>query len=549
MDADRILNRWGALKTERAPWIQHWRDISEYLQPRTGRWLASDRNKGERKYNSILNSTGTRALNVLAAGMMSGLTSPARPWFRLSTSDPQLDEAHAVKEWLADCGREMMRVFARSNIYRALHSAYEEQGAYGTWSGILVPREDAILHCHPLTAGEYALATDHFGVVSTLYREFDMTAAQVVGEFGKEAVSPTVRRLVDQGQLDTAVRITHAIEPRTDRDRTKRDTQNKAFRSVYFETGADKGKYLREAGFDSFPGLCPRWTVTSNDTYGRSPAMEALGDVRQLQSMEFRKAQIIHQMSDPALQAPSSLKSAEIDTLPGGITFVDTNGPNGGIRPLVPHVADISAILGDIQNVESRIKQAFYSDLFLMLAGDDHQMTATEVAERREEKMLMMGPVLERQDNELLTPLIERTFQMMFEAGRVPPTPPELDGVNLQVEFVSVLAQAQRAAATQGIDRFVANIGAVAQFKPDVLDRFNADTWADAYADKLGVDPELIVPTEKAALIRQQRAQAQQQAAAAEQAQTMATAMQKFGQTPTTGDNAAASLMRQLTGY
>ena len=132
----------------------------------------------------------------------------------------------------------------------------------------------------------------------------------------------------------------------------------------------------------------------------------------------------------------------------------------------------------------------------------------TEVAERHEEKLLMLGPVLERMHNEILDPLIEMTFSRMVEAGIVPPPPDELQGMELNVEFVSMLAQAQRAIATNSVDRFVGNLGAMAGIKPEVLDKFDADRWADAYADMLGIDPELIVPGEQVALIRKQRAEA-----------------------------------------
>jgi hypothetical protein len=177
-------------------------------------------------------------------------------------------------------------------------------------------------------------------------------------------------------------------------------------------------------------------------------------------------------------------------------------------------------------------------------------MTATEVAERHEEKLLMLGPVLERLHNELLSPLIEMTFDRMLEAGIVPPPPPEMHGQQLNVEFVSMLAQAQRAVATNGIDRFVANLGTIASFKPDVLDKFNSDEWADVYAEDMGVDPRLVVPDKQVALIRDARAKQQAQAEQAAQAEQMAGAAAKAG-TVDMGDgtNAAANIINQFSGY
>ena len=461
-----LLARWGQLRNERESWMAHWKEISDYLLPRSGRFFVDDRNRGDKRHNNIYDSTGTRALRVLAAGMMAGMTSPARPWFRLTTSDPQLDESAAVKAWLADVTRLMQMVFAKSNTYRALHSMYEELGAFGTASTIVLADFNSVIHHYTLTTGEFAMAADHRGQVNTLYREFQMTVAQMVREFGRDNCSPTVQTLFDRGAQEQWVTIMHAIEPRVDRDVTKRDDRNMAWKSVYFEHGGNEDQILRDSGFKEFPALCPRWATTGGDIYGNSPAMEALGDIKQLQHEQLRKAQGIDYKTKPPLQAPTSLKSRDVDTLPGGISFVDSAAPNGGIRSAFEVNIDLSHLLADIQDVRERIKGSFYADLFLMLAnGTNPQMTATEVAERHEEKLLMLGPVLERMHNEILDPLIEMTFSRMVEAGIVPPPPDELQGMELNVEFVSMLAQAQRAVATNSVDRFVGNLGAVAQFR------------------------------------------------------------------------------------
>ena len=545
-----LLSRWGQLKNERESWMSHWKEISDYLLPRSGRFFVEDRNRGDKRHNNIYDSTGTRALRVLAAGMMAGMTSPARPWFRLTTSDPQLDESAAVKAWLADVTRLMQMVFAKSNTYRALHSMYEELGAFGTASTIVLADYTSVIHHYPLTTGEFAMAADHRGQVNTLFREFQMTVAQVVREFGRSNCSPTVQTLFDRGALEQWVTVMQAIEPRVDRDLTKRDDRNMAWKSIYFEQGGNEDQILRESGFKEFPALCPRWATSGGDIYGNSPAMEALGDIKQLQHEQLRKAQGIDYKTKPPLQAPTSLKSRDVDTLPGGISFVDAAAPNGGIRSAFEVNIDLSHLLADIQDVRERIKGSFYADLFLMLAnGTNPQMTATEVAERHEEKLLMLGPVLERMHNEILDPLIEMTFSRMVEANIVPPPPDELQGMELNVEFVSMLAQAQRAIATNSVDRFVGNLGAVAGIKPEVLDKFDADRWADAYADMLGIDPELIVPGEQVAMIRKQRAeaaQAQQQAALLNQG---ADTAQKLGSVDTSKQSALTDVTRAFSGY
>lgn len=546
---DKLLSRWGQLKSERASWWVHWQELTTYVLPRNGRYFRQDRDKGYRRHNNIYDNTGTRALRTLGAGMMAGATSPARPWFRLGTADPELNSYQPVKLWLDDVTKRMQMVFQRSNTYRSLHGMYEELGCFGTASSIILPDYQNVVHHYPVTIGEYCIAQDYQGRVTTLYREFEKTVAEIVKEFGYKNCSHTVQSMYDSGSLDKWVPIIHAIEPREDRDIKKKDAQNMPFASYYFEVGGDPNKFLRQGGFKRFPSVVPRWSVTGGDIYGNSPGMEVLGDIKQLQHEQLRKAQAIDFQTKPPLQAPTSMKNRDVEMLPGGVTYYD--GQTAGIKTAFDVRLDLNALLMDIQDVRERVRSGFYADLFLMLANaTDTRMTATEVAERHEEKLLMLGPVIERLHNELLDPLIDITFDRMIEAGIVPPAPPELQGMDLSVEFVSMLAQAQRAIGVNGIDRFVGNIGQVASFKPDVLDKFDSDAWVDAYSDMLGVDPKLIVASDQVAMLRDARAKAQAAQAQAEAMKVQSETARNLAQSPTGGeDNALMDIMNQFSGY
>jgi hypothetical protein len=543
--------RWSALKNERSSWIPHWEDISRFLLPRHGRFFLNQANRGEKKHNNIIDSTGTRSLSILSAGMQSNMTSPARPWFRLSTSDPKLDESYAVKVWLSETTRLMQMVFARSNTYRSLHMMYEELGAFGTAASIVLPDFDTIICQHPLTIGEYAIATNFKGQTDTLYREFELKVAQIVKEFGVDNVSDGTRAAYNRGNLDQWRPVMHVIEPRADRDPRKRNSKNMPWKSVYFEMDARPGQFLRESGFREFSALCPRWKVRSGDEYGSSPGMDALGDVKQLQQQHLRKGQGIDYMTRPPLQLPSSMQGKPNNFLPGGHSYYDgVATPQGAVRAAFEVNLNLQHLREDIVDVRERVRQCFFADLFLMLANDTRSgTTAYEIAQRQEEKMLMLGPVVERLHSEILEPLIEMTFSRMVEANIVPPAPPEMQGMELNVEFVSVLAQAQRAVATGSVDRYVANLGNIAQFKPEVMDKFDADHWADAYADMLGVDPELIVPSEQVAFVRKSRAEAAAQQMQAQQMVDKSTVARNMAQAKTGEQNMLTDVMEGTTGY
>lgn len=537
-ERDKYLSALQAMKTERSSWDSHWMELARYMLPRSGRFTTTERNKGGKKHNNIYDNTATRSVRILGAGLLGGASSPTRPWMRLSTADYELADYEPVKLWLADVSRIMYQVWQRSNTYRMLHSSYEELGVFGTACALKVDDFDTMLHFHTQTIGEFSLATDERGMVNVFARELQMTVRQMVERFGLDNCSQAVKDRYAKGDVNVWFDVVHIIEPRTDRDPKNPSAKNMPYASVYFEPGDGKehNKMLRVSGFKSFPVLAPRWAVMSNDVYGApSPGMEALGDTKQLQHEQLRKAEGIDYQTKPPLQVPTSLKDHALDRLPGGVTYYDQATPHNGVRSLFEVQLDLNHLLADIVDVRERVRSSFYTDLFLMLAqGPQTPKTATEVLELHEEKLLMLGPVLERLHNELLEPLVDMTFERLLGAKGadgepvLPPPPPELEGQELKVEFISTLAQAQKAVDTNAIDRWTANLGAIATIKPNVLDKFDEDKWAEVYADKLGVDPELIVPDERVALIRKQRAaeqQAMQQAAMLQQgAETAAKA-------------------------
>jgi hypothetical protein len=546
---EKVQSRWDALKEERASWMSHWKDISEVLLPRAGRFLPTENNRGGKAaFRKILDSTGTRALRTLSGGMMSGMTSPARPWFRLTTFNPELDESYEVKVWMSQVTSLMQMVFYKSNTYRALQMAYEELGAFGTSATLIYDDFDRVIHCHPLTIGEFAIATDSRGRVNTVYREFRMTVAMLIQEFGLANVSRAVKDMYDRGQLDEWVEVINAIEPRTERDPRKTDAKNMPYLSVYFEKSGDKGKVLRETGFTEFPAMCARWSVTGGDIYGTSPGMEALGDLCQLQQMQFRKSQAIDYKVHPPVLIPSEMKNMGTQFLPGGVIPYSNAQQAQQIRSAYMVDLDLNSLLVDIQDVRQRINEAFYRDIFmLMVNSTDKTMTATEVTERHEEKMLLMGPVLERLNAEMLDPLINIVFNKLVQADLLPPLPEDLQGQQLNVEFISILAQAQKAISTNSVDRMFSVLGNLAGMRPDIVDNVDLDFWPQWYADALGVDPRFIVSGKKVAVIREQRAQAEQQAAAMEQLQGATQAAKNMGMTMQ--GQSPEQIMQAFTGY
>lgn len=561
-----LLLRKSALWNERSSWITRYRDISDHLLPYAGRFFTQDRNRGDRTFNNIYDETATFALDTLAAGMMAGMTSPARPWFQLAISDRDLMELETVKIWLAKTAQLMRDIFAKSNTYNALHSLYEELGAFATAGTIIEPDFDTVIHHKVLTAGEYAIAANAKGRVDTLVREFDMTIAQIVGEFvysGERyakpdwsCVSPTIKNNWDLCKnIDAWVTVNHVIEPRLDRDGEKRDSKNMRFKSCYFEPGRETGdeRLLRESGYNNFPALAPRWSIRGGDIYGHGPSFRALGSIKQLQQEQLRKGQAIDYKTKPPLAVPAEMKNKMSSVFPGGVLFIPPNAQNRTISAAFEVNLDLEHLLIDIQDVRGRINRSFYADLFLMISQDNRRTpaTATEIAERHEEKLLMLGPVLERLHNELLGPKIDLTFARIVETGILPPPPPELQEKQLKVEFISPLAQAQKMIGLGSLDRLLGTVGNLAAGTQDIAvwDKIDIDEAIDRYADMLGTDPVIVRSDDKVAEIRANRAQAQQAQAKMVAAQTAASTAKDLSAADTSKPNALTDILRQTQGY
>lgn len=554
----RLDRRLSQLKVERdRGWFPLWREISDHIAPDMGRWNATDANEGKRRDQLIINSTGRSSLKILASGMFSGMTSPSRPWFKLATPDAALMEFGPVKSWLHQAEKVLQDVFARSNLYNVLPTLYAEQGAFGTGAIACMPDDDEFVRFYNFTAGSYMAATSARQQVDTLYREFRMTARQMAQQFGKDALSTTVRTMLDNNP-DAWVDVCHAVEPNDERDPGRPDNRNMPIRSVYWEKGGDADKVLRQSGFQNSPIMVPRWDVNGENVYGAGPGSVALGDTKALQLMEKRKAQMLEKLVNPPMGAPASLRGQRASILPGDITYLDTTNIGQQFAPLHEiNPSAYSALRAEIEAHEQRIESAFFVDLFLMISSMDDVRTATEIAARKEEKMLMLGPVLERMNDELLDPLIDRVFGMLLEQSAprwsgllpgnpmLPPPPQELAGMDLNVEYVSILAQAQKALGVAGIERAVSFAGNLAGIQPDIVDKIDFDQAVDEYTAMLGVPPTMIRSDEDVAALRQQRAEAQQQQQAMEQMSAGIQGAKLLSETNVTDPSALTALVGQ----
>jgi hypothetical protein len=555
--SSHLEERLSMLRNWRLSWWQHWALLAKFILPRRYHWLitANTMTRGNQLNQEIVDATGTLAMRTCAAGMMSGLTSPNRPWFRLRSAIPNFEPDRAAQMWFEDVAERLRFIHAESNFYDSLAQMYEDLVTFGTSPVIDYEDEEDIIRCYNPCAGEYFLGVGFDFRHEVFYREFTLTVSQIVEMFGIDRVGPDIASMwqTKGGSLEQERVIAHAIEPNFPivgrGNREVAPLNGWPWREAYWLRGSPGNNPLSLRGFHEMPFTAPRWSTVSNDAYGRSPCMDGLPDIMQLQTETKRKAEAIEKHVRPPMLASVSLKNEPSSILPGHITYVPTMGPGEGMRPVYEVQPDLAAMAADIAQIQQRIQVHLYNDLFKMISSLDsvERRTATEIDARREEKLVLLGPVIERLQNEGLSPRIRRHIAIMARKGLLPPMPPSLRGHPIEIEYVSMLAIAQRAAATAGIERWVAFTGNLAAADPTSLspptDNIDKDATSRYYSELMGVPPKLVTDPRVLAQIRDGRAKQAQAAQMAQTAQAGVQGAQVLSQTDVGGGANALQAM------
>lgn len=540
----RLTKQFSQLEDDRSTFEPHWRELSDFISPRSSRFLVSDANRNTRRNTSIVDPSASLAEDILSSGMMSGITSPARPWFKLATPDKAMMDYGPVKIWLETVQDRMNDMFNKSNLYQSLPIIYSQLGTYGVAAMAVMEDDEDVIRTYPFPIGSYYLANSARLNVDTCFRKFRMTVRQLVTQYGIDKVSDSVKGQWETGNYEQWHDVVHAVYPNVNRNTGKMDAKNKRYKSVYFECAGGDDNILRDSGFDEFPIMAPRWIVNGEDVYGtKCPGMTALGQVKALQLEQKRKSQLIDKATNPPMVGPSTLKSQRVSLLPGDITYVDQLIGQEGLKPIYQAPLPSADLLNDIQDTRQLIDRCYYVDLFRMLQNvNTRSMPVEAVIEMKEEKLLMLGPVLERLNDEFLDPFIDRAFSIMARRGMLPQPPEVMQGMPLRIEYISVMAQAQKSIGVSGLERFVRFVGGMAQANPAALDKLDIDQSIDNYADAIGVSPTVVVSAEGVQEIRKQRAEQQQQAEQMQMAQAAVQGAKDLSQAKLGDQNALAAV-------
>jgi hypothetical protein len=566
-NADIELHRYSegrlmGLRINRYSFWVHWRELADYFLPRRYKWIITPNQmaRGSPINQHILDSSGCIFAQRLAAGLVSGKSSPTSPWLRLRIGRIDSTKTSPVSLWLAECERLLYLIFAESNFYNSIATFYHDLVIFGTAVMLIYEDFNNVINCINPCAGEYYLDIDGNYRPCIFYREFTMTVDALVDEFGLDNVTADIKQLYTENSGANRTReiiVAHSIEPNNDGNARKFGfSTHWAYREAYWQWGGSTSpqggsnsmpSFLRRRGYLDQLMIAGRWDLVSNDAYGRSPAMDGLPDQKQVQLETRRKAQAIDKMVNPPLVADVQLKNQPANLTPGGITYVQGYAAAGkpGFASVYETKFPVQEITADLAEVKQRLSQTFFNDILRVASQYETRsnVTAVEWDLRKSESLVMLGPVLERIDNEVLKPIVNRVFAIASRAGILPPAPPEIQGQMMNIEFVSMLATAQRATAAAGIERLFQLAGGLVGVDPSVMDNIDIDEALDEYSSLLNNPPKMIRSPDALAQIRQQRAQQQQQAQQAQIAQQLAMGAKNLSQTDVGGGQNALSAM------
>lgn len=566
--ADLALYRYSngrlmGLRVNRYSWWTHWRELADYFLPRRYKWLITPNQMGRGSpiNQHILDSSGTIFAQRLAAGLVSGKSSPTSPWFRLKVGYIDSTKTSPVSLWLAECERLLYLIFSESNFYNSIAVLYLDLVIFGTGAMLIYEDFKNVINCINPCLGEYYIDIDGKHRPVVFYREYTITVDACVKEFGYENCSAGIRQLYDDpsgANLTRELIVAHSIEPNDDgRAREFGFPEHFKYRECFWEWGGSTSPqgggnttpgFLRRSGYFERMAIIGRWDLVSNDPYGRCPAMDALPDQKQVQLETRRKAQAIDKMVNPPLVADVQLKNQPANLTPGGITYVSgfTQGGKPGFASVYETHFPVQEITQDLTEVKTRMSQVFFNDILRVASQYETRsnVTAVEWDLRKSESLVMLGPVLERIDDEILKPVLERVFAIANRAGILPPPPPEIQGQMMNIEFVSMLAQAQRATEAAGIERLMQMVGGLVGVDPSVMDNIDIDMAVDIYSSLMNNSPKIIRSPEALKQIRDQRAQQQQAAQQAQIAQQLSQGAANLSKTDVGGgQNALQSML------
>lgn len=535
-DAQKIIDTYDKLYSDKGTLHSHLQEIADYMVPSAQR-MFSEAAPGGKRMPKIYDGTAIRSRRTFANGLYGHLTNPASPWFELTAKDKGLSEEASVKYWLADTTERMRAAINTSNAASAFHEIYDNEGWAGTGILFIEPGKRYLINFQTFSVVNCCLQEDSQGVVDSIFRLEKFTARQMKDKWPDTCPS-TVHKAIEANDKTKTFEVIHGVYPRNEYDWRKSNPENMPFASVYVEK--ESKTVLSEGGYKEFPCACPRWDKEQGSAYGRSPAMDALPDVKMLNQICYDNLRGMQKAIDPPILASKESSLSTTRTTPGGVIYHKSGAPpvpfNTGAR--------IDWALEVEEQRRQAVREAFYTDLFMLLAEEPtKQKTAYEVSQLVEEKLILLGPALGRQQTEFFDPMLNRVFWVLYRLGAILPPPQELAGQGLEINYIGRLALAMKYTETQAAMNTLSLASQLQPLVPDIMDNFDTDEFAQGTAIRSGMPVKYMRPPDVRDQIRAERAKQQKEQQDAAMVLEAANQVPNLSKAPEKG-----SLMEAMNG-
>lgn len=496
---DHVNIRWADTLSARSYVESRWMEEAAFVVPRRYRALTSNRDYASRfGHIHIVDGTGTWAARVLAAGMFTGVTSPARPWIGVRDEEREWEDlSQEEQEWYQHVTQVILTVMDRSNYYNAKAVQWLDNGVFGTTPMIIYDDPRDVIRCYVSPVGEFALdnndamRVDFFSrKISRTYRQVRLMLENKAMKANKDGLPPaTLSQLEDSGSAKTTQDFIHCIEPNTDGLFPEIPASFK-WRDVYWAGGSAKPVPFIAKGFHEQPFSVMRWNVLGNDVYATGVIDDCLGDIKQLQSETLSKGKGLARQVEPPMQADGSLENKVVSLAPRAINFVPGLAQGRfGMAPIYSPNFTLNDVTNDISMVQERIQRMCYNDLFRGVSNLQTVRSATEVDVRESEKLLSLGQVLKRNENEAFDVEVARIYAICKRRGlfRQPPASMQERGARVGVRYRGLLAEAQSATGLSQIERYLQIAAQSASVWPDAAHVPNIPVLLREYGERLAV--------------------------------------------------------------
>lgn len=506
--AKEAFKKLEALKQKRQTFDTLWQELMDYFQPNKN-VITREVTPGENKYVRLYDSTGAHACELLSGALHSMLTNPASYFFEFTTGIPKLDAMDEVRADLQERAHIVHEALNGSNFQTEVHELYMDQNSIGM-AGMSIEEDEEVdvrFSSKPMR-GIY-VDENSKGMIDVVYHCFKWKPALIIQEFGDKVPEWVMKR--EKEAPDEEIELLQVIEPNKDYSSAKKlSIEGKKFVSCVYikEQNKDDGATLSESGFNTFPWVTPRWSKATGEVYGRSPAMKCLPDVKMINEMMKETIRAQQKATNPPLLVPDDGVLGSLKLYPGGLNFYRAG--NGDFVKPIESGGNLQLSFEMMDDVRKRIRDCFYIDQLQLQEGP--QMTATEVMQRTEEKIRLLGPLLGRQHSEFLRPLIERVYEILDKRGKFPPPPAILANRKISVKYRSMLAKAQLQSEAQNLQRAFSAAAPFLQVNPESVDVIDCDEGVRFAAKLYGLPQELMRDQQTIQAIREGRQQAHDQA-------------------------------------